>query len=73
LGDPIKVTPELAFGMESVSLFMNGEEVGSGSGAAILGDPVKSVLNVVARTAGHDWINYPAVSAQARQGGRKVL
>jgi 2-keto-4-pentenoate hydratase len=44
LGAPVKVTPEIAFGAETVSLLINAKEVGNGVGSAILGDPVKSVL-----------------------------
>lgn len=44
LGAPIQVTPSMAFDKEIASLFINNEEVGSGAGAAILGDPIKSVL-----------------------------
>ena len=44
LGPPVKVTPDIAFDKEAAALFINNEEVGSGSGAAILGDPINSVL-----------------------------
>jgi 2-keto-4-pentenoate hydratase len=44
LGAPVKVTPGIAFGQEAATLVINNEEMGSGSGAAILGDPINSIL-----------------------------
>jgi 2-keto-4-pentenoate hydratase len=58
LGAPVKVSSEMAFDAETVSLFINGQEVGTGIGSAILGDPVKSVL----------WMNN-----KLRQFGRTLM
>lgn len=44
LGAPVKVTPGLALNQETATLRINDHEMGIGSGSAILGDPINSIV-----------------------------
>lgn len=54
VGSPVEPVPAADFASETVTLFEDDQVVGRGDGAALLGDPLKSLLWLVRALANHD-------------------